>query len=131
MDSIIIRIGFFVGGIGLILFGIWTHSIKKLAVNYAVIWGLLGILMVLMGVIPILSEWTQMLAPGTSGIFSLSISNAAYLSAWKDEWVTLPVDAEEFTRLLDIRKKEEKVADKKVRKEKMTGEYSNRWSVRW
>ena len=69
MDSIIIRIGFFVGGIGLILFGIWTHSIKKLAVNYAVIWGLLGILMVLMGVIPILSEWTQMLAPGTSVAF--------------------------------------------------------------
>lgn len=73
----------------------------------------------------------ELLAPGTSGIFSLSISNAAYLSAWKDEWVTLPVDAEEFTRFLDIRKKEEKVADKKVRKEKMTGEYSNRWSVRW
>lgn len=69
MDSIIIRIGFCVGGISLILFGIWTHSIKKLAVNYAVIWGLLGILMVLMGVIPILSEWTRMLAPGTSVAF--------------------------------------------------------------
>ena len=73
----------------------------------------------------------ELLAPGTSGIRSLSISNAAYLSAWKDEWVSLPVDAEEFARLLDIRKKEEKVTDKKVQKEKMTGEYSNRWSVRW
>ena len=73
----------------------------------------------------------ELLAPGTSGIRSLSISNAAYLSAWKDEWVSLPVDAEEFTRLLDIRRKEEEVTDKKVQKEKMTGEYSNRWSVRW
>lgn len=73
----------------------------------------------------------ELLAPGTSGICSLGISNAAYLSAWKDEWVSLPVDAEEFARLLDIRRKKEEVTDKKVQKEKMTGEYSNRWSVRW
>ncbi len=51
------------------LFGFWTHSFKKLAVNYAVIWGLLGVLMVLMGAIPILSEWTHMLAPGTGLAF--------------------------------------------------------------
>ena len=73
----------------------------------------------------------ELIAPGISGIRSLSISNAAYLSAWKDDWVTLPADAEEFTRLLDIRRKEEEVTDKKVKKENMTGEYSNRWSVRW
>lgn len=69
MDSIIIRIGLSVGGVILLAFGIWTHSIKKLAVNYAVIWGLLGILMFLMGMIPIFSEWTHMLAPGTSLAF--------------------------------------------------------------
>ena len=69
MDSTIIRIGLIVAGAMLIVFGIWTHSIKKLAVNYAVIWGLLGVLMVLMGAIPILSEWTHMLAPGTGLAF--------------------------------------------------------------
>lgn len=69
MDSTIIRIGLIVAGAMLIVFGIWTHSIKKLAVNYAVIWGLLGILMILVGAIPILSEWTTMMAPGTGLAF--------------------------------------------------------------
>lgn len=69
MDGTIIRIGLGVGGVILFLFGFWTHSFKKLAVNYAVIWGLLGIFMILMGAIPILSEWTHMLAPGTGLAF--------------------------------------------------------------
>ena len=69
MDGTIIRIGLGVGGVILFLFGFWTHSFKKLAVNSAVIWGLLGIFMILMGAIPILSEWTHMLAPGTGLAF--------------------------------------------------------------
>ena len=61
MDGTIIRIGLIAVGIILIVFGFWTHSIKKLAVNYAVIWGLLGIVMILVGAIPVLSEWTAMI----------------------------------------------------------------------
>ena len=38
-----------------------------------------------------------LLAPGTDGINGLSISNAAHLSAWKNnKWVDLPNDGEEF-----------------------------------
>lgn len=70
MDGTIIRIGLIAAGIILIVFGFWTHSIKKLAVNYAVIWGLLGIVMILVGAIPVLSEWTAMMAPGTGLAFS-------------------------------------------------------------
>lgn len=69
MDGTIIRIGLIAVGIILIVFGFWTHSIKKLAVNYAVIWGLLGIVMILVGAIPVLSEWTAMMAPGTGLAF--------------------------------------------------------------
>ncbi len=69
MDGTIIRIGVIAAGIILIVFGFWTHSIKKLAVNYAVIWGLLGIVMILVGAIPVLSEWTAMMAPGTGLAF--------------------------------------------------------------
>nr|WP_300839790.1 DUF2304 domain-containing protein [uncultured Acetatifactor sp.] len=69
MDGTIIRIGLIAAGIILIVFGFWTHSIKKLAVNYAVIWGLLGIVMILVGAIPVLSEWTAMMAPGTGLAF--------------------------------------------------------------
>lgn len=69
MDGTIIRIGLIAAGIILIVFGFWTHSIKKLAVNYAVIWWLLGIVMILVGAIPVLSEWTAMMAPGTGLAF--------------------------------------------------------------
>lgn len=69
MDGTIIRIGLIAAGIILIVFGFWTHFIKKLAVNYAVIWGLLGIVMILVGAIPVLSEWTAMMAPGTGLAF--------------------------------------------------------------
>lgn len=38
-----------------------------------------------------------LIAPGTDGINGLSISNAAHLSAWKNnKWVELPNDGEEF-----------------------------------
>ena len=69
MDGVTIRIGLIVVGVMLFVFGFWTHSIKKLAVNYAVIWGLLGIVMILVGAIPVLSEWTAMMAPGTGLAF--------------------------------------------------------------
>lgn len=38
-----------------------------------------------------------LIAPGTDGINGLSISNAAHLSAWKNnKWIDLPNDGEEF-----------------------------------
>ncbi len=42
-------------------------------------------------------DGTPLLAPGFDGINGLSISNAAHLSAWKNnKWVDLPNDGEEF-----------------------------------
>lgn len=38
----------------------------------------------------------ELLAPGAEGIKGLSISNAMMLSAWKDQWVEIPNDGEEF-----------------------------------
>lgn len=37
-----------------------------------------------------------LLAPGEEGIKSLTISNAAYLSSWTDDWVELPIDEDLF-----------------------------------
>lgn len=65
MYSGIIRTGFVVAGIALLVFGFWAHAIKKLAVNYAVIWGLLGIVLTLVGAVPIFSAWTTKLGSGT------------------------------------------------------------------
>ncbi len=69
MDGSAIRAGFVVLGAVLIVFGFWTHSRKKLAVNYAVIWGLLGACLIAMGLIPMFSQWTNMLGPGTGLAF--------------------------------------------------------------
>ena len=42
----------------------------------------------------------ELVSTGRSGIGSLALTNAAYLSAWKDERITLPVDGEEYAGLL-------------------------------
>lgn len=46
---------------------------------------------------------TPLIAPGEEGIRGLSISNAAYLSAWTDDWVDLPVNGEKFYEELQKR----------------------------
>ena len=65
MEVNIISVGIFVVGVLLIAISVWLNSVKRLAVNYAVIWGIAGVLMVLMGAIPFFSSWTRLLAPGT------------------------------------------------------------------
>ena len=42
----------------------------------------------------------ELVSTGRSGIGSLALTNAAYLSAWKDERITLPVDGEEYAGYL-------------------------------
>lgn len=37
---------------------------------------------------------TKLIAPGEEGIKGLELSNAMYLSAWTDDWVSLPIDEE-------------------------------------
>ncbi len=44
---------------------------------------------------------TEMIAKGVEGINSLSISNAAYLSAWTDNWAEIPTDETLFEKYLN------------------------------
>lgn len=68
-----------------------------------------------------------LLAPGYEGINGLSLSNAMMLSTWKNDWVELPNDGEEFYKELEKRiaessgkgSVEEKVAD-------LDGTYGNK-----
>jgi predicted dehydrogenase len=55
----------------------------------------------------IIKNWTEailngssLIAPGSEGINSLEISNAAYLSGWTGEWVDVPIDDEFFYKKL-------------------------------
>ena len=73
-----------------------------------------------------------LIAPGSEGIRSLSISNAAYLSAWTNGWAEIPVDEERFESFLAQRRKEERLSPPRtVQAEKMSEAYQTRWSVRW
>ena len=72
-----------------------------------------------------------LLANGTDGIFELTLSNAAYLSAWNDnQWIDLPFDTTEFDRLL-----QERAAASAFRElatpEAAQDSYRVRWSVNW
>ncbi len=54
----------------------------------------------------------SLIAPGEEGIHGLTLSNAMYLSAWTDNWVDLPIDADLFYEQLM-----EKVQNSTFRKE--------------
>jgi predicted dehydrogenase len=44
---------------------------------------------------------SQLIADGREGIHELELSNAMLLSAWKNDWVTLPIDENEYYAMLE------------------------------
>lgn len=55
-----------------------------------------------------------LIAPGEEGINSLSLSNAMYLSTWNDDWVTFPIDEDQYLAKLN-----EKIATSTFRKQEV------------
>lgn len=73
----------------------------------------------------------ELIAPGYEGLNELSISNAAYLSAWTDSFADLPVDEAKFEAYLKQRCEEEHIETKEKTETFFTDTYSERWKVRW
>lgn len=72
-----------------------------------------------------------LLANGTDGIFELTLSNAAYLSAWNNnQWIDLPIDSETFDRQLAERCATSAFRESVVHEAAQDG-YRPRWSVNW
>ena len=73
----------------------------------------------------------ELISPGGDGINELTISNAAYLSAWNNnKKIEIPFDPELFDKLL----KDKMMNSKYLDKESMINhskEYSKRWRVNW
>ena len=72
----------------------------------------------------------ELIAPGYDGINQLTLTNAAYLSAWKGKTVSLPLDPAEYDEYLDkliASSNTRDVTDSKT----MSDGYSNRWQVNW
>ena len=73
----------------------------------------------------------ELISPGTDGIKELSISNAAYLSAWKDSVpVKLPLDNKEFDEYF-YKKVEASSFDETKESHFEGGCYLPRWFVNW
>lgn len=73
---------------------------------------------------------TEMIADGAEGLNSLSISNAAYLSSWTDDWAEIPTDEALFEKyLIDLCRKEK--YQSKPEQGESTENISERWRVRW
>lgn len=73
----------------------------------------------------------ELIAPGFDGINELTISNAAYLSAWNNgKEIDIPFDTKEFDKLLSVRIKNS-THNKSVSKTLSSEGYSARWDVRW
>lgn len=73
----------------------------------------------------------ELIAPGTDGIYELTLSNAAYLSQWQgNSAVALPFDNALFDRLLAQKKMSSHCHEAELEgKENMS--YLPRWQVRW
>lgn len=79
-----------------------------------------------------------LLAPGEEGLNALTISNAAYLSSWKEDWVEIPFQEEVFLHELIKRQQEEENREalkpsesSLVEPDVRSGSYAERWKVRW
>lgn len=58
--AMIMKIGIIILGIAMVLASFWFHSIKKLAVNFAVFWAGLGILLILAGAVLPMWIWGKL-----------------------------------------------------------------------
>lgn len=72
----------------------------------------------------------ELLAPGYDAIHEITISNAAYLSAWTGERISLPLDTARFDDLLAERVQQSAYQQKTVTST-ADGRHKDRWSVNW
>lgn len=73
---------------------------------------------------------TSLVADGQDGVNEIMLSNAAYLSAWTDRKVALPLCGDEFEKLLFERMKDEQCTTEQ-QDLKVSSHYLDRWQVRW
>ena len=76
---------------------------------------------------------TPLLSPAEDGLNELTLSNAAYLSAWQNSKpVSLPLDEAAFDSLLAEHQKNSRYVDHApASSHQPDGQYSDRWQVNW
>lgn len=71
-----------------------------------------------------------LISSGVDGIGELIISNAAYLSAQKGEWIDLPFSSKRYNKFLRT-KSAKGVKKQPINASKFRDSYSDRWKVNW
>ncbi len=61
----IVKYGMIAAGIFIMVSSFWFHSVRKLTINLAVVWEILGVMLIVAGIFPILSSWTYHISTGT------------------------------------------------------------------
>lgn len=61
----IVKYGMIMVGIFIMTSSFWYHSVRKLTVNLAVVWEILGAILIAAGIFPALSSWTHHISKGT------------------------------------------------------------------
>jgi len=72
----------------------------------------------------------ELLAPGCDGLHEVLLQNAAYLSAWTGESITLPFDEARYDALLEQHRKTSSAASQATSKKANT-DYHERWQINW
>ncbi|MBR1831948.1 MAG: Gfo/Idh/MocA family oxidoreductase, partial [Ruminiclostridium sp.] len=76
-------------------------------------------------------DGAELIAPGEEGLNSLSISNAAYLSSWTDDWAEIPVAEDIFEKNLAWLCHNEKLTKKPLLVSAPAEKLTERWRVHW
>ncbi|MBR6769584.1 MAG: Gfo/Idh/MocA family oxidoreductase [Clostridia bacterium] len=74
-------------------------------------------------------DGTSLLAPGKDGIRQVMLTSAAYLSAWTNTTVSLPIDDALYNKLLQ--EKQEKETEKHALPSENDSDHTARWTVNW
>ena len=74
-------------------------------------------------------DGAPLLASGYEGIKEITLSNAAYLSAWTGKKINLPLDYDAFDA--ELKKRIESSAGERIVSEKKAKGQSSRWQVNW
>lgn len=72
-----------------------------------------------------------LIAPGYDAIHELTLSNAAYLSAWTGEEISLPMDDEQYEALLLQKIQSSMGGIRKNEREQVQFHYKERWNTNW
>ncbi len=76
-------------------------------------------------------DGTELIADGREGLNSLSISNAAYLSSWTNDWAEIPTDEKLFEQYLAKLCKNENIKKNHSENTDSEAALNERWKVRW